>query len=71
VSCLATSGPGLQLAFRDRPGGPVAALVQTGQPCGLADLTVTGHQLLGLEGNTSLDRQILAIASLPWKLPDP
>jgi hypothetical protein len=71
VSCPAAFGASLQLAFRARTGGPVAALLQTGQPCGMADLTVTGHQLLGLENNASVDRQILAIASLPWKLPAP
>jgi hypothetical protein len=38
------------------------------QACGMVDFTVTGHQQVGLEDNTNLDRQILAIASLPWKL---
>jgi hypothetical protein len=71
VSCPAVSGAGLQLAFRARTGGPVLALAQTDQACGMVDLTVTGHQLLGLENNASVDRQVLALASLPWKLPDP
>jgi hypothetical protein len=69
ASCPAGFGGGLQLAFRTRTGGPVVALVQTDQACGMVDFTVTGHQLLGLENNTNVDRQILAIASLPWKLP--
>jgi hypothetical protein len=69
VSCPAAFGGSLQLAFRPRAGGPVVALAQTDQPCGMVDFTVTGHQLLGLENNTNVDRQILAIASLPWKLP--
>lgn len=69
VSCPAAVGDSLQLAFRARTGGPVVALVQTDQACGMVDFTVTGHRQLGLENNTSLDRQILAIASLPWKLP--
>lgn len=69
VSCPAAFGGSLQLAFRARTGGPVVALVQTDQACGMVDFTVPGHQQLGLENNTSLDRQILAIASLPWKLP--
>jgi hypothetical protein len=69
VSCPAPSGVSLQLAFRARVGGPVVALVQTDQACDMVDLTVTGQQLLGLKSNTSVDRQILAIASLPWKLP--
>jgi hypothetical protein len=71
VSCPAAFGTSLQLAFRARSGGPVVALVQTDQACGMVDLTVTGQQLLGLENNTSVDRQILAVASLPWKLPNP
>jgi hypothetical protein len=69
VSCPAAFGDSLQLAFRTRTGGPVVALVQTDQACGMVDFTVTGQQLVGLENNTSVDRQILAIASLPWKLP--
>ena len=36
-------------------------------PSAPAPSTVTGHPLLGLENNTNEDRQILAIASLPWK----
>jgi len=71
VSCPAAFGIGLQLAFRTRTGGPVVALVQTDQPCGMVDFTVTGQRLLGLENNTNVDRQVLAIASLPWKLPNP
>jgi hypothetical protein len=71
VSCPAVFGVGLQLAFRARIGGPVVALVQTDQPCGMVDLTVTGHQLLGLGNNTNVDRQILAITSLRWKLTNP
>ena len=71
VSCPAAFGIGLQLAFRTRTGGPVVALVQTDQPGGMVDFTVTGQRLLGLENNTNVDRQILAIASLPWKLPYP
>jgi hypothetical protein len=69
VSCPAVVGGSLQLAFRTRAGGPVVALVQTDQPCGIVDFTVTGQQLVGLENNTDVDRQILAIASIPWKLP--
>jgi hypothetical protein len=69
VSCPAAFGSSLQLAFRTVAGGQVAALVQTDQACGMADFTVTGRQQLGLEDNINLDRQILAIASLPWKLP--
>jgi hypothetical protein len=69
VSCPAAFGRSLQLAFRTRTGGPVVALVQTDQPCGMVDFTVTGHQLPGLKNSTNVDRQILAIASLPWKLP--
>jgi hypothetical protein len=69
VPCPAAFGGSLQLAFRARTGGPVVALVQTDQPCGMIDFTVTGQQVLGLENNTNVDRQILAIASLPWKLP--
>jgi len=69
VSCPAALGDSLQLAFHTRTGGPVVALVQTGQACGMVDFTVTGQQLVGLENNTNVDRQILAIASLPWKLP--
>jgi hypothetical protein len=68
VSCPAPFAVSLQLAFRARTGGPVVALVQTDQACDMVDFTVTGQQLLGLENNTSVDRQILAIASLPWKL---
>ena len=71
VSCPAAFGASLQLAFRARTGGPVVALVQTDQACGMVDLTVTGQRLLGLENNANVDRQILAIASLPWKLPNP
>ena len=71
VSCPAAFGIGLQLAFRTRTGGPVVALVQTDQPCGMVDFTVTGQRLLGLENNINVDRQVLAIASLPWKLPNP
>jgi hypothetical protein len=69
VSCPAAFGVGLQLAFRARTGGPVVVLVQTDQACGMVDFTVTGQQRLGLENNPNVDRQILAIASLPWKLP--
>jgi len=69
VSCPAAFGDSLQLAFRTRTGGPVVALVQTDQACAMVDFTVTGQQLVGLENNTNVDRQILAIASLPWKLP--
>jgi hypothetical protein len=67
VSCPAALGGGLQLAFRTRTGRPVVALVRTDQTCGMVDFTVTGQQPLGLENNTNVDRQILAIASLPWK----
>jgi hypothetical protein len=69
VSCPAASGGSLQLAFRTRTGGPVLALVQTDQACGMVDFTVPGQQVLGLQNNANVDRQILAIASLPWKLP--
>jgi hypothetical protein len=69
VSCPAALGGSLQLAFRTRTGRPAVALVRTDQACGMVDFTVTGQQPLGLENNTDLDRQILAIASLPWKLP--
>jgi hypothetical protein len=69
VSCPAALGGGLQLAFRTRTGRPVVALVRTDQACGMVDFTVTGQPLLGLENNPNVDRQILAIASLPWKLP--
>ncbi len=71
VSCPAVFGASLELAFRARTGGPVVALAQTDRPCGMVDFTVTGHQLLGLENNTNVDRQIIAIASLRWKLPNP
>jgi len=71
VSCPAAFGVSLQLAFRTRTGGPVVALAQTDQPCGMVDFTITGQQRLGLENNPDVDRQILAIASLPWKLPNP
>ena len=69
VSCPAPFGGSLQLAFRARTDRPVVALVQTDQACGMVDFTVTGQQPLGLENNANVDRQILAIASLPWKLP--
>jgi hypothetical protein len=68
MMCPAPVGSSLQLAFRTRTGGPVVALVQTDQACGMVDFTGTGHQLLGLENNPNVDRQILAVASLPWKL---
>lgn len=68
VSCPAAGLEGsLQLAFRTRAGGPVEALVQTDQPCDMTGLTVTGHRRLGLD-NANVDRRILAIASLHWKL---
>lgn len=67
VSCPAAFGGGLQLAFRARTGGPLLARAQTDQPCGMVDFTVTGQQSLGLTNNANVDRQILAIASLPWK----
>ena len=41
VSCPAAFGISLQLAFRARAGGPVVALAQTDQACGMADLTVS------------------------------
>jgi hypothetical protein len=69
VSCPASEA-GLQLAFRARTGGPVLALAQTDRACDMVGFTVTGQQRLGLENNPSVDRQILAIASLPWKLPN-
>jgi hypothetical protein len=68
VSCPAGFGGSLRLAFRIRAGGPVVALAQTDQACGMVDFTITGQQVLGLENNANVDRQILAIASLPWKL---
>jgi hypothetical protein len=68
VSCPAAFG-GLKLAFRGHPGGPVAALVLTDEPCDIVGLTVTGHKPLGLKNSSGVDRQILAIASLHWKLP--
>ena len=68
VSCPPAVGGGLQLAFRTRTGGPVIALAQTDRTCGMVDFTVTGHQMPGLENNPNVDPQILAIASLPWKL---
>jgi len=71
VSCPAGFGGSLQLAFRTRTSGPVVTLVQTDQACGMVDFTVAGQPLLGLENSPSVDRQILAIASLPWKLPEP
>jgi len=69
ASCPGASWGSLQLAFRTRIGGPVLVLVQTDQDCGMVDFTVTGQPVLGLENNPSVDRQILAISSLPWKLP--
>ena len=69
VSCPGAFGGSLQLAFRTRTSGPVVALAQTDQACGMVDFTVAGHRVLGLENNPDVDRQILAIASLPWKLP--
>jgi hypothetical protein len=69
ANCPASFGGGLRLAFRARVGGPVLALAETDQVCGMVDLTVTGQQQLGLQNSDTVDRQILAIASLPWKLP--
>lgn len=69
ASCPAPVTGSLQLAFRTHARGPVVALARTGQPCGMVDFTVTGQQEIGLENTTSLDRQILAIATLRWKLP--
>lgn len=69
VSCPAAFGGGLRLAFRSRAGGPVVALAQTDQACGMVDFTVSGHPMPGLQNTTNVDRRILAIASLPWKLP--
>jgi hypothetical protein len=69
VSCPPPIGFSLQLAFRARPGGPVLVLVRTDQECDMVEFTVTGHKPLGLENNASVDRRILAIASLHWKLP--
>ena len=69
VSCPAAFGGSLQLAFRTSTSGPVVALVQTDQACGMVDFTVIGQPVLGLENNANVNRQILAIASLPWKLP--
>jgi hypothetical protein len=68
LPCPVSYGDSLRLAFRTRIGGPVIALVQTDQPCGMVDLTVTGQRLLGLDNNINVDRRILAIASLSWKL---
>jgi hypothetical protein len=68
VSCPASFGSSLQLAFRARAGGPVAALVRTDQPCGMVGFTRPGHPQLGLK-NDNVDRRILAIASLHWKVP--
>jgi hypothetical protein len=69
VSCPYPAGGSLQLAFRTRARGAVVALVQTDQPCGMVDLTVTGRPLLGLENNANVDRQILAIAAISWNPP--
>lgn len=69
VPCPFSPGGSLQLAFRTRTHGPVVAEVQTDQACGMVYFTVTGHRQIGLQNNTDVDRQILAIASLPWKLP--
>jgi hypothetical protein len=69
VSCPPSLGNGLQLAFRTRAGGPVVALARTDQACGMVGFTVTGKQGIGLQNNANVDRQILAIASLPWKVP--
>ncbi len=71
MSCPGASGFRLRLVFRARTGGPPVALAETDQACGMVDFTVTSKQLIGLENNTDVDRQILAIASLPWKLPLP
>lgn len=59
---------GLQLTFRARPGAPVLATALTDQPCGVVAFTATGRKELELTNTGTLDKQILAIASLPWKL---
>jgi hypothetical protein len=69
VPCPPPMWGGLQLAFRARAGGPVLVLVRTDQECDMVQFTVTGQRPLGLENNPNVDRQILAIAALPWKLP--
>ena len=65
--CPASPGPYLSLTFRARPGGPVLALVQTGQGCYTIGLTVRGEQQPALANEPTLDGQILKLAVLPRK----
>jgi hypothetical protein len=65
--CPAPVGPYLSLTFRARPGGPVLALVQTGQGCYTIGLTVRGEQQPALANEPTLDGQILKLAALPRK----
>jgi hypothetical protein len=57
----------LSLTFRARPGGPVLAVAQTGQPCYTVALTVRGEQQPALANDSTLDGQILKLAVLPPK----
>jgi hypothetical protein len=46
----------------------VLATALTDQPCGVVAFTATGRKELELTTTGTLDKQILATASLPWKL---
>lgn len=66
--CPDTLGPFLSLTFRARAGGAAVATVQTDQPCDGVALTVGGEQQPTLQDTPTLDRRILALAALPWKV---
>jgi hypothetical protein len=68
VPCPLSFRGGLQLTFRARPSAPVLATALTDQACGVVAFTATGRKELELTNTATLDKQILAIAALPWKL---
>jgi hypothetical protein len=65
--CPPAPGLFLSLTFRARPGGPLLAVAQTGQPCYTVALTVRGEQQPALANASTLDGQILKLAVLPRK----
>ncbi len=70
-SCPADFGAAMLLTFRTRPGGPVVAVLRAEyNGCGIATLTIRGHEMPALSDCTSsgqsLQQRVLAIAGISW-----
>lgn len=68
ASCPSPFTSYLELTFRAAPAGEPLATFKTSQPCGVADFSARPGQNLALTQPASLNRRLLTIAGLHWKL---